>query len=320
METIKPHALQRGDTIGVVVPAGPVDRPRIDKALERLHVRGFRTKIYGDLYRASGYLSGDDATRASELIAAFEDPDTTAVWCARGGYGVVRILDHVEFEVIRRHPKVFIGFSDITALHLAIQQRAGLVTFHGPNLQDGFGAAEEMSPTTEAALWQAVLADEPSSRDAGQPWSPSGDQIDDVKAIAPGSATGRLTGGNLSVLCGLIGTPYEIDSSGRILFLEDVDEPPYRVDRYMAQLRLAGKLDAAAGILLGSFTDDCDRANHDSAIRDVLAEYCVNLSVPVLAGWPSGHRRENWTLPMGALMEIDTTRKQARVREDPCRS
>src|SRR5262245_15488727 len=127
-ETVKPRALQRGDTIGVIVPAGPVNRERIDRAHARVHERGFRTKTYSDIYRSSGYLAGDDATRAAELTEAFADPETTAVWCARGGYGVMRLLDRIDFEVIRRNPKIFVGFSDITALHHAFYQDTGLIT------------------------------------------------------------------------------------------------------------------------------------------------------------------------------------------------
>src|SRR3954470_15691686 len=153
---IKPRALRRGDAISVVAPAGPVNRERMELALARVKERGFTIKTYGDLYRSSGYLAGDDATRAAELMAAFADPETNAVWCARGGYGVARILDRLDFDVIRQNPKVFIGFSDITLLHTAIHQRTGLITFHGPNLQDGFGKPEEMPPPSEAALWRNV--------------------------------------------------------------------------------------------------------------------------------------------------------------------
>src|SRR3954447_2904149 len=130
MNPIKPRALKRGDAIGVVAPAGPVNRERMERALARVKERGFRIKTYGDIYRSSGYLAGDDATRAAELMAAFADPETAAVWCARGGYGVVWILDRLDFGVIGRNPKVFIGFSDITLLHVAIQQQTGLITFH----------------------------------------------------------------------------------------------------------------------------------------------------------------------------------------------
>src|SRR6476660_2715077 len=145
MNPIKPRALKRGDAIGVVAPAGPVNRERMERALERVQERGFRIKTYGDIYRSSGYLAGDDETRAAELMAAFGDPEIAAVWCARGGHGVVRILDRIDFDAIRRNPKVFVGFSDITLLHVAIQQRIGLITFHAPNVQDGFGTPDDMS-------------------------------------------------------------------------------------------------------------------------------------------------------------------------------
>ena len=154
---IKPTALKQGDTIGVVVPAGP----RQSRA-DRSSVRAGRSPRFSHSKRTAtsiaprGYLAGDDATRADEFMAAFADPETTAVWCARGGYGVMRLLDRIDFDVIRRNPKVFVGFSDITALHIAIQQRTGLVTFHGPNLQDGFGKPDDMPAANEAALWRVA--------------------------------------------------------------------------------------------------------------------------------------------------------------------
>src|SRR5262249_22104264 len=141
--TVKPKALRPGDAIGVIAPAGPVNRERIDRAIARVEARGFRIKTHRGIYRAQGYLACHEATRASEFTAAFSDPETSAVWCARGGYGVARILDKIDFSVVRRNPKVFVGFSDITLLHCAIQQQTGLITFHGPNLQDGFGKPEE---------------------------------------------------------------------------------------------------------------------------------------------------------------------------------
>jgi muramoyltetrapeptide carboxypeptidase len=186
----KPKTLQRGDTIGVVVPAGPVDRERIDRALERLRQRGFRTKTYGDIYRRTGYLAGDDATRAAELTTAFADPETAAVWCARGGYGVVRLLKRLDFEVVRANPKVFVGFSDITALHLAFQQRAGLLTFHGPNLQDGFGKPDDMPVANESALWKALMAvDLATTSNGGYSYEFAGEVAGDLRTISNGVAT-----------------------------------------------------------------------------------------------------------------------------------
>jgi muramoyltetrapeptide carboxypeptidase len=318
MVLTKPRALRRGDTIGVVAPAGPVDRERIERALDRLRQRGFHTKTYGDIHRREGYLAGDDATRAAELMAAFADPETQGVWCARGGYGVVRLLARIDFDLIRRHPKVFIGFSDISALHIAIRQRAGLVTFHGPNLQDGFGKPEDMPAPNEAALWRAVMNED--SRQAAHEYEFDFSGMADVslRSIAPGIATGPLTGGNLAVVAGLMGTPFEIDTSGHVLFVEDVSERLYRIDRYLAQLTLAGKLQAAAAVLVGSFSyDDDERAESESAVAALLDEYLRGLKIPVVAGFPAGHARHNITLPMGASIEIDADSYRLRLLDHP---
>jgi muramoyltetrapeptide carboxypeptidase len=316
METIKPKALRRGDAIGVVAPAGPLDRERIDRALARLRQRGFRTKTYGNIYRSRGYLAGDDATRAAELMAAFSDPETAAVWCARGGYGVARLLDRLDFDVIRLHPKVFVGFSDITALHLAIHKRTGLVTFHGPNLQDGFGKTDDMLAANETALWRAVWAEEQSDPPSGYALDAVRMEQNSLRTIRPGRATGQLTGGNLAVLAGLMGTPFEIETAGRILFLEDVGERLYRIDRYLAQLWLAGKVQEPAGVLLGIFSYEEEPSEPPEALAELFDDYFGRLKVPVLAGFPAGHARENLTLPMGALVEIDAGDKRLAVCEN----
>src|SRR5882757_8848706 len=323
MLTIKPRALKAGDTIGVVVPAGPLNPERIDRALARVRDRGFRVKTYGDIYRSRGYLAGDDATRAGELMSAFADPETAAVWCARGGYGVVRILDRIDFDVIARNPKVFVGFSDITLLHVAIQQRTGLITFHAPNLQDGFGKPEDMPAANEAALWQAVLAID--EQQVAAPTTHRGYSFDfggvdsiDLCPICAGVATGRLIGGNLAVMCGVVGTPFEVETAGRVLFLEDISERAYRIDRYLSQLRLAGKLATVAGVLLGTFSyEEGEKADEQSDIQALFKEYLEPLGVPVLAGFPAGHERYNLALPMGALVKVDAAHKTVSVCECP---
>jgi muramoyltetrapeptide carboxypeptidase len=312
---IKPKPLRRGDAIGVVVPAGPVNRERIDRALARVTERGFRIKTYGDIYRSRGYLAGDDATRADELMAAFSDPDTSAVWCARGGYGVVRLLEQIDFEVIRKNPKVFVGFSDITILHSAIQQRTGLITFHGPNLQDGFGKPDDMPAANEAALWQAVGD---SANADGYRFDLGGVTGGPMSTISGGVARGRLSGGNLAVLCGLMGTPFELDTAGRILFIEDVSERIYRIDRYLSQLTISGKLQSAACVLVGTFSYDADdEPDSESAVRALVEEYLRPLRIPVLAGFPAGHTSDNLTLPMGAIIELDADRRTVTVCERP---
>ena len=318
MLNIKAPGLRRGDMIGVVAPAGPVDRARLERALARFHAIGFRTRTYADVFRGGDYLASDDDTRARELIAAFTDPETTGVWCARGGYGVVRLLERIDFDALRQQPKVFVGFSDISALHAAIQNRVGLVTIHAPNLQDGFGAEAEMSPATASALWSAVLAEKQSAAGDGYAFDLSGPLAAELEPLAGGKARGRLTGGNLAVVCGTIGTPYEMDTAGRILFVEDVGEPLYRIDRFLAQLALAGKLRAAAGILTGSFSGDDEPApGFDAAVRQLLRDYTAPLGIPVLAGFPAGHRRENLALPINALVEVDADARRVRVCENP---
>jgi len=319
MQIVRPMALRRGDTISVIAPAGPVMRERIEKAFAYLQSLGYRIKTHGDVFRKSGYLAGDDSTRAGELLAAFSDPESTAVWCARGGYGVARMLSRLDFDLVARHPKVFVGFSDITGLHLAFQNRTGLVTFHGPNLQDGFGAAEPMSATTEAALWRAIAPEREHSMGMQlYTYAESGASGVALRTMVPGVANGRLTGGNLSVLAGLLGSQYEVDTEGRILFLEDVNEPVYRVDRYLAQLSLAGKLQSAAGILLGGFTfDEAAESGAQAAMTALLDEYFGSLEIPVLAGLPAGHQRENWTLPIGGLVEVNADAQRVNVVEHP---
>lgn len=318
MNVTKAPAVQDGDAISVVVPAGPVNKERIDLALERMRARGFRVKTYGDIYRRQAHLAGDDTTRAAELVQAFADPETTAVWCARGGYGTVRLLELIDFEIIRRHPKVFVGFSDITAIHLAMQQHARLVTFHGPNLQDGFGMPDEMTELAARALFDSI-SNIPAPRNIiPRSLAPESNRSQ-LRQLAPGTAHGPLTGGNLSVISGLMGTPFEIETAGRIVFLEDVDEAPYKIDRYLAQLRLSGKLQAAAGILLGGFVDD-RQAAAPGTLREIdalLVEYCADLGLPVLAGFPSGHLRENVTLPLGAIVELDATEGRVELLERP---
>jgi muramoyltetrapeptide carboxypeptidase len=251
-------------------------------------------------------------------MSAFADPATSAVWCARGGYGVMRLLDRLDFEVVRRNPKVFVGFSDITALHLAFGQRAGLMTFHAPNLQDGFGKPDDMPAANEAALWAVMMGNcEQFSSDSAYAYDLNGDVAAELRPITSGRAQGQITGGNLAVICGLMGTPFEIETAGRILFLEDVSERVYRIDRYLAQLSLAGKVQSAAGVLLGTFSyDDDEPADTQAAVAAVLDEYFRELDIPVLAGFPAGHTQYNLALPMGALAEIDANRRQVRVLEN----
>jgi len=321
-QPIHPAALAPGDTIAFVAPAGRLDRTRMQRARSRLEALGFRVRVPDDLYRARGYLAGDDETRAAELMAAFADPDVKAIFPGTGGYGATRILDRLDYDLIRKNPKILVGFSDITALHLAIGKKTGLITFHSPNPMYGLGSEGNLKPFSAACFWRAILRDRYFDA-AGHVISPGytltlPDNVEATRVLAPGVARGRLTGGNLSLVVALMGTPYEIETAGRVLFLEDVGERPYRIDRYLSQLRLAGKLDEPAAILLGQFADCAPKEDEDSLTLDeVFDDYFAHLGVPVIANFPTGHAPHNATLPFGAMVEIDANRNRVTVLEDP---
>ncbi len=321
---IHPVGLIPGDTIAFVAPAGKLDRQRMDLARQRLRAMGFRVQVPDDLYRSRGYLAGPDETRAEELMAAFRDPNVKAIFPGTGSYGATRILDRLDYDVIRKNPKIIIGFSDITGLHLAIQKKTGLVTFHSPNPMWGLGSEGNLRDFSARYFWRALLQRGPL--DSGGQGSTGGytivtpQGVPQVRAISPGVGRGRLTGGNLSLIIALMGTEFEIETDGRILFLEDVGERPYRIDRYLCQLRLAGKLDNLAGVILGQFAD-CEpkKGKASLSLSQVLGDYFDDLGVPVVVNFPAGHSAYNATLPLGALVEVNADTGSVSVLEEPVR-
>jgi muramoyltetrapeptide carboxypeptidase len=324
---IWPRKLEPGDTIAFVAPAGELDRERMALARTRLEARGYRVIARDDLFAREGYLAGSDERRAEELMDAFRDPRVAAIFPGTGGYGTMRILDRLDYTYIRSHPKVLIGFSDITGLHAALNRRAGLVTFHSPSPMWGLGSPQGLEPLAERWFFRAIErgGEEPWSLDAAgiaaatNP-SPSGNGEDAGPPTVPltawgrGTARGRLVGGNLSLVSALEGTPYAIDTRDAILLLEDVREAPYRIDRMLRQLKLAGKLGQLRGAVLGQFTRSLDRedAPRDQdpryTIDGVLRQYFGDAGIPVLVSFPIGHVRQNLTLPLGGLVEIDADR------------
>ena len=318
MERVFPAGLKQGDTISIVAPAGPVDRTKLQRAMAALQSLGFRIRTYRDIYQRRGYLAGSDQQRTDELMQAFRDPESQAVFPARGGYGCMRIVDQLDYGDIRANPKVFVGFSDNTALHAALFKRAGLVTFHGPHPSDSYGREEGVSPLSANWLWRALLCEQ--YRDSEKP----GYLIElppvtsgQLCTMSPGIARGRLVGGNLALVCAVLGTPYDFATAANILFLEDTNEPPYRIDRFFAQLRAAGKLDGIAGLVLGQFTDWKSDEGPSLSLPQVFDDYLSELSCPILTNFPSGHQQDNVTLPLHVDLEIDTDRKQLTVLEDP---
>ncbi|MBN2974587.1 S66 peptidase family protein [Pseudomonas lactucae] len=284
-------ALRAEGTIALIAPAGPAALD-VEKAGQWMRARGYDLHIFTGVYERDGYLAGSDAVRLRDLHAAFANPDIDAIFCLRGGYGTPRLLDALDFELIRANPKPFVGYSDITALHLAINRYAGFVTFHGPMLNADL-LGDKQAPT-ESSLLSMLRGQLGTGAELKHPvaWP--------LTTIAPGIACGRLLGGNLSMIAAVMGTPYEIDAEGVILFIEDVNEPIYRIDRLLTHLRLAGKLAQVAGVLVGDVAG-VDKVALDRLLKQTFEPLCI----PVLSGWRSGHCDPNLTLPMGAQVRLD---------------
>src|SRR5947208_7789932 len=243
---IRPRALRPGATVGLITPSTYVSDPdRLALAERTLRYFDLKPKFGKNVRKRSGYLGGSIDERLEDLHSMFADPDVDAVFAIRGGYGAMQLLDRIDYTLIRNNPKIFLGYSDITALHLAIQKRAGLVTFHGPV------AVSEFSDYTQKHFRRALFETAPLGALTNPPDTNLLRPSHTLRTIRGGKARGALVGGNLTLISTTMGTPFEIDTRGRILLLEDVDEQPYSIDRMLTQLRLAGKLDAAAGIVFG---------------------------------------------------------------------
>jgi muramoyltetrapeptide carboxypeptidase len=290
-----PPALAPGARVALLAPAGPLASPAdLERAERNVRDLGWEAHVYPNALAHDGYLAGDDASRLGDLNAAIRDPRIDGIWCLRGGYGSMRILDAVDYDSLRRSPKAVIGFSDITALHLAIRARADLVSFHGPT------ARAELTPFSRESLARATLATG-AQHSARDPFSGSAP----LTWLQEGRATGRLEGGNLALICSLLGTPYTARFDGAILVLEDVNEPLYRIDRMLRQLILAGAIERVAGLCFGAFTERGDESDAGARSLDVLfAEAAAHVRGPVVSNAPIGHVPDQWTLPLGAQAEL----------------
>jgi muramoyltetrapeptide carboxypeptidase len=306
MPLIRPRRLAPGQTIGIVAPsAAPNEPERIRFAIETVESLGFKVRPGLHLYDRDGYLAGADAARADDLNAMFADDSVDAIWCVRGGYGASRILPALDYSLMQRRPKALIGYSDITALHMAVQRHAGLVTFHGPV------AFRAFTPYTLGELKRVLWTAETPARLGGPPpFVPAEGRVDwdnRVTTLVSGKARGRLLGGNLCLMSHLVGTPYLPDLRGAILFLEDVEEAYYRIDRMLTQLWLSGVLAGVAGMAFGKFTS-CDPSSfflQNRPLEDILAERFRALGIPAVSGLMIGHVEDQTTLPVGCLAELD---------------
>ncbi len=293
----KPLRLKRGDAVGIVAPASHFDHDTFHEGVAVLASMGFEPVLDDRLFEKDGTFAGPDAHRAAQLNRLFTDPEIKAVLCARGGYGALRILSLIDFNGIRNHPKSLIGFSDITALHAALSVGCGLVTFHGPTVTT-------LAKATAAARqsFYAVL-----TSDAPPVIKPRRGRV-----LQPGVAFGPVAGGNLTTLCHLVGTPFQPDLKGCILLFEDIGEAPYRIDRMLTHMHLAGCFAGISGIMLGDFRRCGKKEEIDAIFLKTFKPY----GIPILAGFTVGHQRSNLTVPLGIAATLDTDRK-ALVYHEP---
>jgi muramoyltetrapeptide carboxypeptidase len=301
---VRPPRLAPGATIGLAAPAGALrERAHLGQAVRRLEALGFRTRVAPHALDRHGYLAGTDADRAADLHSLFEDPGVDAVMALRGGWGSARLLPLLDFDLLGRHPKAFVGYSDVTTLLLALYARTGLVTFHGPVGTSPWGAFT-------AAAFRRVLCDGARVRveAEGEGGVPPRARTR-ARTITPGRAEGRLVGGNLTVVAALVGSGYLPDWSGHVLFLEDTNESTYQVDRLLTQLRLAGLLGGVAAVVFGTCTG-CRPSGEGRvlALDDVLADHLRPLGIPAWSGAMIGHADELYTLPLGVSVGTDAER------------
>lgn len=300
---IKPKHLKKGDTLGVIAPSSSLPEHVVERAIQNLEGLGFKVKLGKNCRNKRGYLAGTDAERLEDLHWAFCDPAVDAVWCIRGGYGATRLLPHIDYKLIKKHPKILIGYSDITALHVAIFQQTGLVTFHGP-----VGTSDQTDYTKQHVLDILMNPTHPYKIELSVENQAETSNLFKTEVITPGKCRGQLIGGNLSLLSAMDGTPYALrDLKGKILFMEDIDERPYRVDRMLVQMLQSHNFKELAGIALGVFEGCNPKPDENSlSLMACFKDLLGGLGIPVFYGLSFGHISNQFTLPVGIEAELDT--------------
>jgi len=301
-KNIKPLRLNEGDTIGLISPSSPIPESRYAKAISNIESLGFKVKVGKHILNRNGYLAGTDEQRLEDIHCMFEDNEVKGIWCMRGGYGATRILDRINYHLIKENPKVFIGYSDITALLQAFHQKTGLICFHGPV------ANSEFTPYTLGHVKNILMnpTDTYEIKGCSENYEEQTRPGFFTSIITKGKARGILTGGNLSLIAAMTGTDYEWITKKRLLFLEDLEEKPYKIDRMLTQLKMTGELHRANGIILGIF-DKCQPTNPDESLSliDMFKDRLQDLNIPTIYGMSFGHINNQFTIPIGIEAEMD---------------
>lgn len=303
MKYIKPPKLNKGDLIGIISPASsPEDYSSIEIGIRYLERLGYRTILGENVFKNYGYLAGTDEERVSDIHRMFSDKKVKAIFCLRGGYGAFRLLDKIDYKVIQNNPKIFVGFSEITALQMAFLHKSKLITFAGPMVIPNF--SKEVSTYTEENFWRVIT----SNKKNGKLVLPDNDELE---AIATGIAEGCVVGGNLAVFISLIGTKYFPDLKNKILLIEDINEPPYKIDRMLNQLRLNKVFKRIKAIIIGRFVDcaEMDEKKRTLSLDEVFQQYFGNLKIPVLKNFPHGHIKDFVTFPIGMNIKLNASKK-----------
>jgi muramoyltetrapeptide carboxypeptidase len=310
---IKPPRLRQGDLVGLIAPGGHTSDAAIEQAVGNIEALGFRVKQGANLRAVHGNYAGSVQQRIDDLHAMFADREVKAIWCIRGGSGCISLLSSIDYALIRANPTILLGYSDITALHLAIHRHAGLVTFHGPVASSG---QSEYSTTHMLA----VLTDPQPSYTIPMALENSRRAIEEpqyaMRTVHPGVATGPLMGGNLSLVSALAGTPYAADYRNSILFIEEINEAPYRLDRWLTQLDLSGGLSKAAAVMIG-ICEHCGPGDNELSLTldETLDIHLQPLAIPAVTGYSFGHIRNQFTIPVGVMARLDTERQTVTLLE-----
>ncbi len=310
---IRPKKLEKGDTIGVISPASPSEKNSdVIRSAEFLRELGYKVVIGKNVNKLKGFVAASEEERAADFNEMYNRDDIDAVFVTQGGYGSAQIIHLLDFESVAKHPKILTGFSDITSLHLAIQKFSDLITFHGPGMTR-FNTAD-LTDYTKKQFFKAVSSDEPLGE------IPIPDDKTWLHTIVPGVAEGELVGGNLTLICASLGTPYQIDTQGKILMIEDAETEPWIFDHMLSHLRNAGLLKIAKGVVV-SECHNCVPAKlnpgyySDTNLEEILEYYLKPLDIPVLYGLPLGHTKDMATLPLGVKVRLDADKKQFTILE-----